>query len=62
MEDVVKKVDIDKLSEEEFKALEKRMGQKVVAITDEAIAKANKLLQTYGLRAKMQIIIEKEAN
>ncbi len=60
MENRVRKVDIDKLSEEELKALEERIGKKITGITDDAVEKANQILSIYGLRAKMQIVIEQD--
>jgi len=60
MEDRVRKVDIDKLSDEELKALEERIGKKITNITDDAVKRANQILNIYGLRAKMQIVIEQD--
>lgn len=60
MEDRVRKVDINKLSDEELLALEERIGKKITNITDDAVKQANKILNIYGLRAKMQIVIEQD--
>lgn len=53
-----RKVDLTKLSREEFNRLELQLGERVRQICDEACEKANKLLNIYGLKTKMQIVID----
>jgi hypothetical protein len=60
MEDRIRKVNINKMSDEELEALEERIGKKITNITDDAVEQANKILKIYGLRAKMQIVIEQD--
>ena len=52
-----KKVNVNRLSNEEIAALQVQIGEKIREICDEAIEKANKLLNIYSLSAKMQIAI-----
>lgn len=51
-------LDINKLSVEEADRLSAQIGDKVTKITDEACAKANELLNIYGMKAIMQIVFE----
>jgi hypothetical protein len=52
-----RKLDINKLSKEEFDALNTQLGGIVREICDKAVADANKYLNVYGLNAQMQIVI-----
>jgi hypothetical protein len=52
-----RKLDINKLSKEEFDALNTQLGGIVRQICDKACAEANKYLNVYGLNAQMQIVI-----
>jgi hypothetical protein len=60
MSDRVRKVDVEKLDEKEFSAMMSVISSKITKITDEACEKANKLLAVYGIKAKMQIVFEKD--
>ncbi len=48
-----RKVDLEKMSEEDLKNIEKELSKKIFQITDEAADKANQVLKIYGLKAKM---------
>lgn len=50
--------DINKLAAEEADRLSDEIGSKVRLICDEACEKANKILNIYGMNAKMQIVVE----
>lgn len=50
--------DVEKLTLEEADSLSEQIGNKVKDICDEAVKKANKILNIYGLKAKMAIQIE----
>lgn len=49
--------DISKLTPEDADALSTQIGQRVTEICDKAVAEANRLLNIYGMEAKMQIAI-----
>jgi len=49
--------DINKLNTEEAEQLSTDLGAKVREICDEACEKANKILNIYGMKAQMQIVI-----
>ena len=51
-----RKVDVEKI--ENIEEISEKITQKITEITDEAVKKANKLLNIYGMTAKMQIAIE----
>lgn len=57
MIDRERKVDLGKLSEEQLKSLEVQLGDKIKEICSAACDKANKLLNIYGLQAKMHLVI-----
>lgn len=48
---------IDKLSNEEVDQLSEKLGIQVRDLVDEASDKINNLLKTYGLEAKMEVVI-----
>lgn len=50
-------IDISNLSLEQADSLAQQVGPKVREICDEAIEKANKILNIYGMKAQMQIAI-----
>jgi hypothetical protein len=52
-------VNVSKLSNEQADTLAGQMGEKITMITDEAVKKVNKILNIYGLEAKMQITVSK---
>lgn len=53
-----KQVDLKSLSVQEVDALSIQIGDKVRKIVDDACEEANKILNGYGMRTKMQIVIE----
>ena len=53
-------VDTNALSDEQVELLQEQIGTKVRDLVDATIEKANKILNIYGLQAKMQIIIQKK--
>lgn len=57
LKDRERKVDVNKMSPEEVDVLSVQLGNKIRAICDEAVAKANEVLNIYGASAKMQIEI-----
>lgn len=57
LKDRERKVDLNKMSVEEVDVLSVQLGAKMKAICDEAVAKANAILNIYGASAKMQIEI-----
>jgi hypothetical protein len=61
LKDRKRSFDINRLSAEEVDNLSKQIGDKVKQICDEAVEKANKILNVYGMSAKMQILMEHEA-
>ena len=60
MKDRQRKVNVDKLSEQDLKKLEEKIGAKLRTIVDEAVIEANKILKVYGYSTKMQIVIEED--
>lgn len=56
-----REVDVEQLNDEQVEVLIKEISKKVVAMVDETVEKANKMLNIYGLEAKMYVaILEKE--
>lgn len=53
-----KKANLDHMSEDQAEVISELIGEKVRKICDEAVEKANKLLNVYGMSAKMQIVID----
>jgi hypothetical protein len=51
-------VDVNTLNDEQRALLEAQIGEKVAKIVDESVEKANKILPVYGLKSKMQLLIE----
>lgn len=58
MLDRKRKIDLEKLDIESISKLTGKLTNKMTVITDEAIEKANKILNIYGMEAKMQITID----
>ena len=56
MVDRERNVDIEKI--ENIDELSEKIGNKISNITEEAVDKANKILNIYGMRAEMQIVIK----
>ena len=51
----IRKVNVEKLSNEDLKNVEETISKKMIEITDRAIAEANRILGVYGYEAKMAI-------
>lgn len=54
-----RKVNIEQLTLEQADQLSAQLGEKVKEINDRAIAEVNKLLNIYGMEAKMAVAIGK---
>jgi hypothetical protein len=55
---VDRKINVEKLTDEQLEAAIASVSGKIGKITDKAITEANKLLARYGLVCKMQIAFE----
>lgn len=53
-------VDVERLDTEQVEQLTEQISKKILAMVDETVDKANKMLNVYGLEAKMQIAILKK--
>jgi len=58
MIDRKRKVDVEKLDDEQIEVVQDQVSAKIREITDKAVKDANKILAIYGLSCKMQIKIE----
>lgn len=56
--DRMKKVDLNKMSENELVELEVKLGNKTSEILNQASKDINKVLNIYGLQAKVSYVIE----
>lgn len=54
-----RKVNVEQLTLEQADLLSVQLGEKVKEINDKAIAEANRILNIYGMEAKMAIVIGK---
>lgn len=54
-----RKVDIEKLTPEQADQISVQIGEKVKEINNKAVAEVNRLLNIYGMEAKMSIVIAK---
>jgi len=52
-------VDIEKLDEDTVNNIQESLIKKITKINDDAVKKANKLLNIYGLEVKMQFLMQK---
>lgn len=59
MDDRVRKVDVDALTQERADELSKQIGDKIVVFQMEALEKINKILGIYGMKAEMSVKISK---
>lgn len=59
MNERIRKVDVEKMTPDQADALSKQIGEKVRGIADKACDEANKILNIYGMQAKMQFVFEK---
>lgn len=62
MIDRERSVNVDNMSSEEVDVLSIQLGNKIKAICDEAVEKANAILNIYGANAKMMIEINQLPN
>lgn len=53
-----RKIDLSNKTPEEVDAITVQLGEKVRQICDEAVEKANRLLNVYGMSAMMQIVVD----
>lgn len=51
----IRKVNVENLSDEQIKDIEKALSAKVLEITNKAMTEANRYLNVYGFEAKMLI-------
>lgn len=58
MEDRVRKVNVEAMKVEDVEALSQVMGEKLRALIDQTCDEANKMLNIYGLEAKMQFVFQ----
>jgi hypothetical protein len=56
----VRKVDVNKLSEEELAKLEKAISEKIIKIINKANEDANKILSVYGMETQMIMEIKEK--
>lgn len=55
-----RKVDVEKMDDKTLEKAEEELSKKIGQIVDKACADANKLLNIYGLQAKMQISLQEK--
>lgn len=53
-------VNVNTLSAEQVEQLTEQISKKILVLVDETVAQANKMLNVYGLEAKMQIAIQRK--
>jgi hypothetical protein len=53
-----RKIDLEKLTKEQFQASIDKLIQQVDKEVDKSCGKVNQLLAKYGLKCKMQIVLE----
>jgi hypothetical protein len=61
MFDRERKVDLSKMSKEQVDNISAQLGERIRQICDKAVEEANRLCAVYGLRTKMQIVIDSPA-
>lgn len=57
-----RKVDVENLSEEQLNNLMAQIGNKLVRMVDKTVEEANKMLAIYGMKSKMQLVLEQKDN
>jgi len=62
LKDRKRSIDVNKLTEEQLVEIQTLLGDKIRKIVDIACEDANKLLNVYGLRTKMEIVLEEMEN
>jgi hypothetical protein len=55
-----RKVDVEKMDDKALEKTQDELSKKIIEIADKACEDANKLLNIYGLQAKMQIALEEK--
>lgn len=55
----MRKVDVEKLTDEQAEKLMQKLSKELDVITSRAAEDANKLLNRYGLKVKIGIVIDK---
>jgi hypothetical protein len=55
-----RQVDVEKMDDQTLEKTQAELSKKVMEIVDKACEDANKLLNIYGLQAKMQIALEEK--
>lgn len=58
--DRVRKVNVEQLTEDQLNELTVEISKLINTIVDDACAKANNLLNIYGLETQMQIVLKKK--
>lgn len=56
----VRKVDVEKMSEEELAKLQEAISQKIIKIINKANEDANKILSIYGMQTQMIMEIKEK--
>lgn len=59
MEERIRKVDIENVTQDRADELSKQIGDKVVQIQAEALEKINKVLNIYGMKGELNVLISK---
>ncbi len=57
--DRIRSVDVENLSDEELERYINTISDKINLMVDDTCSKANKLLNIYGMEAKMTIVLQK---
>jgi hypothetical protein len=57
-----KKIHVEQLNDDKIEELNKELGDYVVKVAEEAAKKANKKLEKYGIKVKMQLVIDVAEN
>ncbi|HLD91601.1 MAG TPA: hypothetical protein VI911_11440 [Patescibacteria group bacterium] len=51
---------LSKMSEEQLQLIEEKLGGRIRELIDSTVTEANKLLDIYGLKVRMQFLIEEK--
>jgi hypothetical protein len=54
-----RKINVEKMSNEEIEALQAKIANKIISIVNNAVNEANKYLNVYGMEARMHLEIGK---
>jgi hypothetical protein len=52
-----RKINVEKMSNEELEALQAKISNKIISIVNNAVNEANKYLNVYGMEARMHLEI-----